>query len=57
MVAQWFTHYDTAASAGKNTGEVFVTYRARKCVLTIISGGVHISEVPSCHLLQQMSSQ
>ena len=28
-----------------------------KCVSTAISGVVDISEVPACHLLQQMSSQ
>ena len=57
VVVDHTTHYDTAASAGKNTGKVFVTCRAWKCVPTTISGSVHISEVPSCHLLQQMSSQ
>ena len=31
--------------------------RAWKCIPTAISGGVDISEVPGCHLLQQMSSQ
>ena len=30
---------------------------AWKCIATAISGGVDISEVPGCHLLQQMSSQ
>ena len=28
-----------------------------KCIVTTISSGVDISEVPRCHLLQQMSSQ
>ena len=31
--------------------------RGWKCVPTVISGGVDISEVPGCHLLRQMSSQ
>ena len=39
-------------SAGKNTGIVLVTYLAWKCAPTAISGGVDISEVPGCHLLQ-----
>ena len=41
----------------KNTGVVLVPCRAWKCVPTAISGGADISEVPGCHLLQQMSSQ
>ena len=28
-----------------------------KCIPTAVSGGVDISEIPGCHLLQQMSSQ
>ena len=45
--------------AGKNTRIVLVPCRAWKCVLTVISGGADISEVPACHLLllRQMSSQ
>ena len=39
-------------SAGKNTGRV----RAWKCVPTAIFGVLDISELPGCHLLQQMSS-
>ena len=48
---------EASPSAGKNTGIVLVPCRAWKCVPTAISGGVDISEVPRCHLLQQMSSQ
>ena len=44
-------------SAGKNTGIVLVPCCAWKCVLTAVSGVVHNSEVPGCHLLQHMSSQ
>ena len=48
---------EASPSAGKNAGIVLVPCRAWKCVPTAISGGVNISEVPGCHLLQQMSSQ
>ena len=48
---------ESSPSAGKNTGVVLVQCCAWKCVSTAISGGVDISEVPGCHLLQQMSSQ
>ena len=48
---------EASPSAGKNTKIVLVPCRAWKCVPTAISGGVDISEVPGCHLLQQMSSQ
>ena len=48
---------DISSSAGKNTGVVLVPCHAWKCVTTANSGGVNISEVPGCHLLQQMSSQ
>ena len=44
-------------SAGKNTRIVLVLCHTWKCIPTAISGGVDISEVPECHLLQQMSSQ
>ena len=44
-------------SAGENTRVVLVPCRAWKCVPTAISGRVDISDVPGCHLLQQMSSQ
>ena len=39
------------------TGVIFVQCCTWKCLPTAISGGVAISEVPGCHLLQQMSSQ
>ena len=48
---------EASPSAGKNAGIVLVPCHAWKCVPTAISGGVDISEVPGCHLLQQMSSQ
>ena len=44
-------------SADKNTEIVLVPFCAWKSVPTAISSGVDISEVPGCHLLQQMSSQ
>ena len=44
-------------SAGKNTEIVLVPCPTWKCVSTTISGGIDISEVPGCHLLQHMSSQ
>ena len=48
---------EVSPSAGKNTELVLVPCRAWKFVPTAISGGVDISDVPGCHLLQQMSSQ
>ena len=48
---------EASPSAGKNTRIVLVPCRISKCVPTTISGGVDISEVPGCHLLQQMSFQ
>ena len=48
---------EASPSAGKNTGIVLVPCHAWKCAPTAISVGVDISEVPGCHLLQQMSSQ
>ena len=48
---------EASASAGKNTGVVFVPSSHMEVIPTAISGGVGISEVPGCHLLQQMSSQ
>ena len=48
---------EASPSAGKNTNIVLVPCRIWKCVPTATSGGVDISEVPGCHLLQQMSSQ
>ena len=47
---------EVSTSAGKNSRVILVLYQAWKCVSLAISGGVHISEVPVCHLLQ-MSSQ
>ena len=44
-------------SAGKNTGIVLAPCHAWKYVPTTISSAVDISEVPRCHLLQEMSSQ
>ena len=41
---------EASASVGKNSRVVLVPYHAWKCVPTAISGGVHISEVPRCHL-------
>ena len=39
-------------SAGRNNGIVLVPCHAWKCVPTAIPGGVDISEIPGCHLLQ-----
>ena len=44
-------------SAGKKTEIVLVPCHTWKYVSTATSGGIDISEVPGCHLLQQMSSQ
>ena len=51
------SNQEASPSAGKNTGLVLVSCHTWKCVPTTISSGVDISEVPGCHLLQQMSSQ
>ena len=51
------SNQEASRSPSKNTGTVSVSCHAWKCVPTAISGGVDISEVPGCHLLQQMSSQ
>ena len=51
------SYQEASPSAGKNTGIVLVSCRTWKCVPTAISGGADISEVPGCHLLQQMISQ
>ena len=48
---------EASPSAGKNTGVVLVHVCTWNCIPTVISGGVDISEIPGCHLLQQMSSQ
>ena len=42
---------EASPSAGKNTGIVLGLYHVWKCVSTVISGGVDISEVPGCPLL------
>ena len=51
------SNQEASPSADKNTGVVLVPCCTWKCVPTAISGGVDISEVPGCHLLQQISSQ
>ena len=51
------SNQESSPSAGKNTGIVLVLCHAWKCVPTAISSDVDISEVPGCHLFQQMSSQ
>ena len=44
-------------STGKNTRVVLVPFLRIEVCSKAISGGVDISEVPGCHLLQQISSQ
>ena len=51
------SNQEASSSAGKKTRIVLVPCCAWTCVPTAISSGVDISEVPGCHLLQQMSSQ
>ena len=51
------SNQEASPSAGENTGIVLVPFQAWKCVSTAISVAVDISEVPGCHLSQQMSSQ
>ena len=46
---------EASLSAGKNTGIVLVPCCLWKCVPTSISSGVDISNVPGCHLLQQIN--
>ena len=48
---------ESSPSTVKNTTVVLIPCCAWKCVPTAIFGGVDISEVPGCHLLQQMNSQ
>ena len=43
--------------ADKNAETILVSYPTWKCVSTASSGGMDISEVTGCHLLQQMSPQ
>ena len=50
------SNQEASPPAGKNTGVVLVPCLP-KCVPKAISGGVAISEVPGCHLLQQMNSK
>ena len=47
---------EASPSAGKNIVIDLVPCCTWKCVPVAISGGVDISEVPGCHLLQQMNS-
>ena len=42
---------EASPSASKNTEIILVSHHAWKCVLTAISSGVDISEVPGCHFL------
>ena len=49
------SNQEFSPSAGKNTGVVFVP--SWRMEVEAISGGVDISEVTGCHLVQQMSSQ
>ena len=42
---------EASLSAGKNTWIALLPYCTWKCVLTAISCGVDIYEVPGCHLL------
>ena len=46
------SNQEASPSAGKNIGVVLVPCCTWKCVPTAISGGVDISEVPWCHILQ-----
>ena len=48
---------EASSPAGENTGIVLVPCCTWRCVPTIISGGVDISEQAGCHLLRQMSFQ
>ena len=48
---------EASPSAGKDTGIVLMPCCKWKYVPIAISGGVDISEVHGCYLLQQMSSQ
>ena len=48
---------EASPSAGKNTGVVLVPCSCMEVCPYSYFWGVDISEVPGCHLLQQMSSQ
>ena len=43
---------EVSASASENNEVVLVPCGTPKCVSTAIAGGVEVSEVPACHLLQ-----
>ena len=47
---------ETSPAADKNTKIVLVPCLCMEVHPAAISGGVDISKVPGCHLLQQMSS-
>ena len=51
------SNQEASPSAGENTGVVLVPCCKWGYVPAAISAGLDISEVPGCHLLQQMSSQ
>ena len=51
------SNQEASPSACRNTGIVLLPCCAWECVPIVISSGVDISEVPRCHLLQQMSYQ
>ena len=51
------SNHKASPSAGTNTRVVLVPCCTWNCVPTAIFGGVDISEVPRCHLLQQISPQ
>ena len=42
---------ETSPSAGKTTRVVLLLSHAWKCIPSVISGVVDISEVPGCHFL------
>ena len=45
------SYQEACPSASKNTGVILVPVCTWKWILTAISVGVDISEVPGCHLL------
>ena len=51
------SNQESSLSAGKNTRVVLGAYHTWKCVPTAFFGGVNVSEVHGCYLLQQMNSQ
>ena len=51
------SNQEISLSAGENSGVILVPCGAWKSAPIANSGGVDISEVPECHLLQQMSSK